>query len=84
MSVMEGKESAERVAEGLSRAASCCRELAKINDAQEWKDLSAQLLIMRKKALSIYQKKPLSEAQIQGLVAEMELAQIMSQQMMAN
>lgn len=72
---MEAKESLERIDLGLCRAASCCRELAVLNDATEWKDLSAQLLLMRKKALAIYNGTKLSEGQIQGLLSQMEMAQ---------
>lgn len=75
MSEMLQTESLERVLEGLSRAASCCRELGKIVDAQEWKDLSGQLLIMRQKVLVLYKGKPLTEGEIIGLVTKMEIAQ---------
>lgn len=79
--MMESKESLERVDLGLSRAASCCRELAKILDAHEWRDLSKQLLIMRKKVLRIYSEPPLTEIQVQGLITQMELAQRLAQNM---
>ena len=73
--MMEPKESLERIDLGLLRAASCCRDLAVMLDAIEWRDLSAQLLIMRKKAIAIYKAAPLTEAQINGLVDRMEMAQ---------
>lgn len=73
--VMENSESLERVLEGLSRAASCCREMAKMLDAHEWKDLSAQLIIMRQKVLKIYKALPLTEMEVLNLVANMEMAQ---------
>lgn len=73
--VMEAKESVERIDLGLSRAASCCRELAKMLDASEWKHLSRELLKMREKALRFYKEPPLTEPQIINLVTQMEIAQ---------
>jgi len=83
MSEMLQNESWERFWEGLTRAASCCRELAKLTDATEWKDLSFQLLLMRDKGRRMYKSAPLSEFQIQALVADMEVAQKISQAMNA-
>lgn len=73
--VMENQESAERIFEGLNRAASCCRELAALTNINAWVDLSKQFILMRKKAKVMYEAVPLTEVQIQLLVAEMELAQ---------
>lgn len=75
---MNNLESFERFWEGLTRAASCCRELAVLNDATEWKELSRQLLIMRDKGKVIYEGAPLSEVQVQVLVTNMEIAQLAS------
>lgn len=79
---METNESWERFWEGLTRAASCCRELAKMTDAHEWKELSKQILIMRNKGKVIYDSPPLTELQVMGLVTKMEIAQLESQKMM--
>lgn len=79
MSEMRQNESLERVNEGLSRAASCCRELAKMLDAKEWRDMSHQLLVMRQKILKFYKEPPLTEIQVLGLVTQMELAQKLAQ-----
>lgn len=81
---MTSSESLERVVEGLSRAASCCRELAKITDSLEWKDVSRQLLIMRQKVLGIYRGPSLTEAEVLVLVANMELAQRQARGMAVN
>lgn len=78
---MESNESLERISEGLSRAASCCRELAKMLDATEWKQLSRELLRMREKSLRFYKEPALTEPQILGLLAQMEMAQINARQM---
>jgi hypothetical protein len=79
--MMQAKESFERWVLGLTRAASCCRELAVITDATEWKNLSAQLLIMRDKGQAIYKAVPLTEFEVQSLVKNMEIAQKASQLM---
>jgi len=75
MSEMQSHESWERVAEGLSRAASCCRELHIVTKIKDWGELSNQFLIMRKKAKAMYDGKPLSEVEVMVLVAEIETAQ---------
>lgn len=77
--VMESPESWERFEQGLKRAASCCRELAKMLDAQEWRDISHQLLTMLKKGRAIYKSPPLTEPEVLSLVAQMELAQKLAQ-----
>lgn len=77
--VMESPESWERFTEGLTRAASCCRELAKMNDAKEWKDLSVQLLLMLKKGRKFYEGVPLTEMEVMNLVTNMEMAQKLAQ-----
>jgi hypothetical protein len=74
--VMESNESWERIDQGLSRAASCCRELGALTSINSWHDLSKQLLIMRKKARVMYESAPLSEVQVQVLVTNMEIAQL--------
>lgn len=74
--VMETNESFERVWEGLTRAASCCRELGTMTTINSWFDLSRQLLIMRKKSKVMYDSAPLSEVQVQALVTNMEIAQL--------
>lgn len=84
MSEMNNHESFERIAEGLSRAASCCRELVSMTGIPQWKEVSRQLLLMRKKAKFMYESAPLTEMQIQALVAEMEVAQKMAAAMRAN
>lgn len=76
MSEMQSHESFERVWEGLSRAASCCRELGVTTKINSWFDLSHQLLLMRKKAKIMYEGSPLSEVQVQALVTNMEIAQL--------
>ena len=73
--VMESNESFERVSEGLHRAASCCRELHIVTKIKDWGELSNQFLIMRKKAKAMYDGNPLSEVEVQILVANMEAAQ---------
>lgn len=74
--VMKSNESFERLYEGLTRAASCCRELGAMTTINSWVDLSKQLLIMRKKAKFIYDSAPLSEVEVQALVTNMEIAQL--------
>lgn len=73
--VMESHESWERVNEGLSRAASCCRELAVMTNVKDWTELSKQFILMRKKAKFMYDSAPLSEVQVMAIVSEIELAQ---------
>lgn len=75
MSEMTGHESFERVDQGLSRAASCCRELGEATTIKAWGNLSTQLLLLRKKAKAMYEGAALTEFQIQALVTEMEIAQ---------
>lgn len=79
--VMESQESFERIWEGLTRAASCCRELGKMTTINSWFDLSKQLLIMRKKAQFMYDSAPLSEIEVQALVTNMEIAQLAAHNM---
>ena len=74
--VMETSESFERVWEGLSRAASCCRELGGMTSVNSWYDLSKQLLLIRQKAKLMYNGPALSEVQIHNLVTNMEIAQL--------
>jgi hypothetical protein len=76
---METNESWERFEQGLLRAASCCRELGKMLDAQEWKDLSVQLLVMLKKGKKFYHGRALTELEVMNLVTNMELAQKLAQ-----
>ena len=73
--VMEAAESWERYEQGLLRAASCCRELARMLDAEEWKQMSRELLTMLNKGRAIYSAAPLTEAEILNLTSRMELAQ---------
>lgn len=80
-SIMEQNESVERFREGLLRAASCCRELSKITRAQEWHDLSTQLMVMLNKGLKFYKGAALTEPQVMQLVSEMEMAQKLARQM---
>lgn len=79
--VMEANESFERIYEGLTRAASCCRELAVMTTINSWVDLSKQLLLMRKKAKFMYDSAPLSEVEVQALVTNMEIAQLAAERM---
>lgn len=79
--VMESPESWERIDHGLDRAASCCRELARMLDAHEWRGLSRELLLMRKKAKFMYDSAPLSESEVNALVTKMEIAQLVSRYM---
>jgi hypothetical protein len=74
--MMEAAESYERVWESLTRAASCCRELAILTKADEWRQMSQQIIIMRDKAREIYSGAPLTEVQVMNLVAQMEEAQL--------
>lgn len=76
MSEMTSHESFERLWEGLTRAASCCRELGKMTTINSWFDLSRQLLITRQKAKVLYESAPLSEVQVNALVTNMEIAQL--------
>lgn len=78
MSEMQSTESWERVWEGLSRAASCCRELGILTTIKDWGELSKQFLIMRKKAKAMYDGAPLSEVEIMVLVSQIENAQKMA------
>ncbi len=78
--MMESKESFERFEQGLLRCASCCRELAKMLDAHEWKSLSAELLKMLNQGRAIYKSEPLTEMQVLGLVTKIEIAQKLAQQ----
>ena len=75
---MEKNESFERIWESLSRAASCCRELAVITNVKGWKELSAQLLIARENAKAMYKSKPLEEFEVISLVDKICQAQIAS------
>lgn len=79
MSEMRQNESLERFVEGLTRAASCCRELGLITQIPAWKELSKQLLIMRDKGRFMYKSAPLSEKDILILVANIEMAQKLAQ-----
>lgn len=78
---MEQKESFERLYEGLARAASCCREFGAMSGVVAWKNLSAQLLLTRDKALALYKSGPLPEAQVIALVQKIEDAQRMAKNM---
>lgn len=73
--VMENFESFERFEQGLLRCASCCRELAQMLDAQEWKELSRELLLLLNKGRAIYNAVPLTELEIMNLTTQMEIAQ---------
>lgn len=79
--VMEAPESWERYEQGLLRAASCCRELARMLDAEEWRQMSHELLAMLNKGRAIYKAAPLTEAEILNLTSRMELAQRMAKQL---
>ena len=79
--MMNTHESFERIDHGLSRAASCCRELAVMAKIPAWNDLSRQLLIMRKKAKVMYAEPPLHENQVMALVTQMEIAQLNAKRM---
>lgn len=74
--MMQASESFERCWEGLTRAASCCRELCVMTSIHSWVDLSKQLLIMRQKVKALYDGAPLSEVQVQTMVTNMEIAQL--------
>lgn len=73
--VMEAHESWERFWEGLTRAASCCRELGVMTNITSWKEVSEQLLIMRNKGQVIYKGSPLTEVQVMALINDIETAQ---------
>lgn len=79
--VMETNESFERYEQGLLRAASCCRELGKMTNVKDWKNLSRQLMIMLNQGRVIYQSAPLTELQVMALVTNMEIAQLAAQNM---
>lgn len=75
---MESSESWERFWEGLTRAASCCRELGVMTNVPAWKELSAQFLLMREKGQKMYKSAPLTELQVMTIVTEIETAQKLS------
>lgn len=73
--VMESNESWERFYQGLTRAASCCRELGVMTSVPSWKELSKQLLLMRDRGQVMYKGSALTEMQVMALVTDMEIAQ---------
>lgn len=84
MSEMTSSESWERFWEGLTRAASCCRELGVMTNVTAWKDLSAQFIIMRDKGRVMYKSAPLTEFEVMALVNDMETAQKLSASMLVH
>lgn len=76
--MMNSHESMERVTEGLNRAASCCRELGAMTNVADWKALSDQFILMRKKAIELYKGGELPEFQVQKLADDIEIAQKMA------
>lgn len=81
MSGMNSNESFERLWEGLSRAASCCRELGVMTTLPAWKEFSKQLIIMRHNGKVMRESPALSEPEINAIVTNMEIAQIASKGM---
>ena len=73
--VMEAKESYERWCAGLSKAASCCRELGVITTIKDWKFLSAELIKLRDNGMKFYKEAPLKESEVLILLMQIEDAQ---------
>jgi len=75
---MTSHESMERLDHGLRQAASCCRELGVMTGVPDWRALSNEFEIMRKKAIKMYKDGELPEFEVQRLTNDIEIAQKMA------
>lgn len=64
MSDMEKAEIVERFSEGMKKAASRCRELAKVQANQQWLHIANSLDDLRKKGELMYSQKALSRGEV--------------------
>lgn len=64
MSDMKIAESTERFVEGIQRAASCARELAKLRKYPMWEQVTINLEMLRHEAIKIIKAPKLTESEM--------------------